>query len=34
MIDVGIGVIILIIIIAGIVAATRKKSEPQSYKDV
>ena len=34
MIDVGIGVIILIIIIGAIVAATRKKSEPQSYKDV
>jgi len=34
MIDVGIGVIILIIIIAVIVVATRKKSEPQSYKDV
>ncbi len=34
MIDVGIGVIILIIIIGAIVVATRKKSEPQSYKDV
>jgi hypothetical protein len=34
MINIGIGVIILIIIIAGIVVATRKKSEPQSYKDV
>ena len=34
MINIGIGVIILIIIIGAIVAATRKKSEPQSYKDV
>ncbi len=32
MTDVGIGVIILIIIIAGIVVATRKKSKPGSYK--
>ena len=31
-INVGIGVIILIIIITAIVVATRKKSEPQSYK--